>query len=181
MTRILPQICTFLRYCTLPLLVILAACNDSASTERILTSDGQVIIVPKDEIYYPEEADFLTNLNPVVIQRKNLKAGQIMPVATDSVYGYDRTESIDWHKAKFGKWAEKYGYRSDVCYLVSTMALFKDVSCRWQSLHPSGQLFAFRFRLDWTQYKHLKARIHCRHEQPCRLHANVYSIEICGL
>lgn len=127
MTRILHQICTFLRYSTLPLLIILAACNDSSSTERIPTSDGQVIVVPKDEIYYPEEADFLTNLNPVVIQRKSLKAGEIMPVATDSVYGYDRTESIDWHKAKFGKWAEKYGYKSEVCYLVSTMALFKDV------------------------------------------------------
>ena len=75
MTRILHQICTFLRYSTLPVLIILAACNDSSSTERIPTSDGQVIVVPKDEIYYPEEADFLTNLNPVVIQRKSLKAG----------------------------------------------------------------------------------------------------------
>lgn len=108
--------------------MVLTACGAGEDEkERWEMEDGTVVYVEPAVREYASEDQFADALLAVDEWQPGFRGrrGTIVAVRNDSVYGVREVRHVEWEKARFGPWAERYGWEPGRTYFVCSAVAMK--------------------------------------------------------
>lgn len=108
--------------------MVLTACGAGEDEkERWEMEDGTVVYVEPEVREYASEDQFAEALLAVHAWQPDFRSRgvSVVDVRKDSVYGVRDIRLLEWEKARFGPWAERYGWEPGRTYFVCSAVAMK--------------------------------------------------------